>query len=48
MRWPLDHYFVTQEFSLIDLQRLPEIGSDHFPLYVKFVLEPEGVKIDIK
>lgn len=48
LRWPLDHYFVTQEFSLIDLQRLPEIGSDHFPLYVKFVLEPEGVKIDIK
>lgn len=39
MRWPLDHYFVTKEFQLVELKRLSEIGSDHFPMYAKFVLK---------
>ncbi|MDT0689999.1 endonuclease/exonuclease/phosphatase family protein [Salegentibacter sp. F188] len=39
MRWPLDHYFVTEEFYLSEIERLPEFGSDHFPLYVKLVLQ---------
>lgn len=38
MRWPLDHYFVTEEFSLVELKRLKSFGSDHFPMYAKFVL----------
>lgn len=38
MRWPLDHIFVTKEFKLKKLQRLPDIGSDHFPIYVELVL----------
>ncbi|MDT0645876.1 endonuclease/exonuclease/phosphatase family protein [Zunongwangia sp. F260] len=38
MRWPLDHFFVTQEFYLSEIERLSKIGSDHFPLYVKLVL----------
>ncbi|NJB87186.1 endonuclease/exonuclease/phosphatase (EEP) superfamily protein YafD [Lewinella marina] len=38
MRWPLDHYFVSEEFSLLELERLPEFGSDHFPMYATFVL----------
>ena len=38
LRWPLDHYYVTKEFQLLDLQRLDKIGSDHFPLYAKFLL----------
>ncbi|WP_238987293.1 endonuclease/exonuclease/phosphatase family protein [Confluentibacter flavum] len=40
LRWPLDHYFVTEEFKLVELERLSKFGSDHFPLYVKLVLEP--------
>lgn len=39
-RWPLDHYFVTEEFKLVELARLPEFGSDHYPIYARFVLEP--------
>lgn len=39
LRWPLDHYFVTEEFSLLKLERLPEFNSDHFPMYVEFVLD---------
>ena len=38
MRWPLDHYFVTEEFQLVSLKRLSKIGSDHFPMYAEFVL----------
>lgn len=39
MRWPLDHVFVTKEFSLHRLERLPCIDSDHFPIYVELVLQ---------
>ncbi len=38
LRWPLDHYYVTKEFKLIDIKRLDKIGSDHFPIYAKFLL----------
>ncbi|MFK8079774.1 MAG: endonuclease/exonuclease/phosphatase family protein [Granulosicoccus sp.] len=38
IRWPLDHVFVSKHFKLHQLQRLPHIGSDHFPLLVEFAL----------
>jgi endonuclease/exonuclease/phosphatase (EEP) superfamily protein YafD len=41
-RWPLDHVFVTDEFALCALERLGDIGSDHFPLLVDVVLQREG------
>lgn len=41
MRWPLDHFFVSDEFALQELERLPEFNSDHFPMYSKLVLVGE-------
>ncbi|SDX65005.1 endonuclease/exonuclease/phosphatase family protein [Hymenobacter psychrophilus] len=38
MRWPLDHLFVTKQFRVSRLERLPDIGSDHFPLLAELVL----------
>ncbi|MEL6925060.1 MAG: endonuclease/exonuclease/phosphatase family protein [Bacteroidota bacterium] len=38
-RMPIDHVFVSQHFSLVDLQRLPSIGSDHFPIYIKVSID---------
>ena len=40
LRWPLDHLFHSDEFTLVRLQRLPAIGSDHFPILVELALEP--------
>ena len=41
MRWPLDHVFSSADFRVVDVQRGKKTGSDHFPFYTKFSLEPE-------
>ena len=40
MRWPLDHLFHSQHFTLRDIKRLPSIGSDHFPLLTRLTFCP--------
>lgn len=37
-RWPLDHIFHSKDFDLVKLTRLPEIGSDHYPLLTELTL----------
>lgn len=34
LRWSLDHIFHSTDFALVKMNRLPNIGSDHFPVYV--------------
>ncbi|MBK1882260.1 endonuclease/exonuclease/phosphatase family protein [Luteolibacter pohnpeiensis] len=41
MRWPLDHLFVSREFRVCRMERLPYVGSDHFPIFAEFSYEPD-------
>lgn len=40
LRWPLDHVFVSEHFTLKAMRRLPHIGSDHFPLLTTLCYRP--------
>ncbi len=40
LRFPLDHVFLSPEFRLIDFGRGPDIGSDHFPVFLEASFEP--------
>lgn len=42
MRWPLDHVFCSKHFRLAELKRLPNMGSDHFPMYILLQLSREA------
>jgi len=44
LRWPLDHLFHDPLFEVLELDRLPDIGSDHFPMWFALALtnDPEG------
>lgn len=39
IRFPLDHVFHSNHFRLAKLERLPNIGSDHFPIHIALTLE---------
>lgn len=39
LRWPLDHVFAGPQFRVVELKRLADFGSDHFPLYCELALE---------
>jgi endonuclease/exonuclease/phosphatase (EEP) superfamily protein YafD len=42
LRYPLDHVFHSNHFTLTDLRRLPHIGSDHFPVLIELCYAPEA------
>lgn len=46
LRWPLDHVFVSHHFRLDQLRRLPNGGSDHFPILVSLTYQPAPNRID--
>lgn len=39
-RWPLDHLFHSNHFTLRSIERMPHIGSDHFALLTRLVYAP--------
>ena len=43
MRWPLDHFFVSSHFRLINMKIEKEVGSDHFPISIQL-----SVKFELK
>jgi len=48
LRWPLDHVFVSHHFRLRYLKRLPNCGSDHFPILVDLTYAPDPARaVDI-
>ncbi len=42
VRFPLDHFFHSNHFRLIDFRRLPYFGSDHFPVFIALSYEPSA------
>ena len=40
VRWPLDYIFPSNEFTLHRIERLPDVGSDHFPILAELQYEP--------
>lgn len=40
LRWPLDHLFVSEHFTLRHIQRLAYFGSDHFPILATVCFRP--------
>jgi endonuclease/exonuclease/phosphatase (EEP) superfamily protein YafD len=41
-RFPLDHVFHSKHFKVISLERLPHIGSDHFPILIRLAFDEEA------
>lgn len=44
LRFPLDHAFVDDNFKLVDIKRLDNFGSDHFPIFIKVQYEKHADK----
>lgn len=38
LRWPLDHIFHSRDFELVNMKRMPSVGSDHFPMFYTLAL----------
>lgn len=42
LRWPLDHVFHSTHFKIESMERLPDIESDHFPIFIRLSFAPEN------
>lgn len=44
MRYPLDHVFHSIHFELVHIERLPAVGSDHFPILIALRYDPTAAE----
>jgi endonuclease/exonuclease/phosphatase (EEP) superfamily protein YafD len=44
LRFPLDYVFHSDTLKLVDLERLPDVGSDHLPMFAAFSHNPKNAK----
>lgn len=44
LRWPLDHLFISPDFTVADLKVLENVGSDHRPVIASVCLAPREAK----
>lgn len=44
LRWPLDHIFMSPDFTLVDMKVLENVGSDHLPVIAEVCLAPRAAK----
>lgn len=42
VKHPLDHLFHSDHFRLLHIERLPHVGSGHFPVLIELSYEPQG------
>lgn len=40
LRFPLDHVFHDPDFQLVNMKRLANCGSDHFPIFIQLCYKP--------
>ena len=45
LRWPLDHIFISPEFTVVSLRRLGYFGSDHFPIHAQLCYSPPAAAV---
>jgi endonuclease/exonuclease/phosphatase (EEP) superfamily protein YafD len=45
LRWPLDHIFVSPEFTVVTVARLDYFGSDHFPMHAELCYTPRAAAV---
>lgn len=45
LRWPLDHLFISPDFTLVDMRVLENVGSDHLPVIATVCLAPRAAKV---
>jgi len=45
LRWPLDHLFMSPDFTLVQMKVLENVGSDHLPVAATVCLAPRAAKV---
>ncbi|MEZ5710938.1 MAG: endonuclease/exonuclease/phosphatase family protein [Blastomonas sp.] len=44
-RWPLDHLFMTPDFTVAEMRVMENLGSDHLPVVATLCLAPKVAKV---